>query len=117
MRISDWSSDVCSSDLFKMRQLLALGVDAQHGQIDMRISGNHLGLELATVGQRHDDFGGTVDDMVVGDDHAIGLDDHAGTERPGNTLARLPLRRQVAEELAKERIVKERRGLRDRKSK
>src|SRR3546814_5448892 len=31
MRISDWSSDVCSSDLPQLRRLLAHGAGARHG--------------------------------------------------------------------------------------
>src|SRR3546814_4837356 len=33
MRISDWSSDVCSSDLVDAQQNLAAGGDARHGLI------------------------------------------------------------------------------------
>src|SRR3546814_9741026 len=34
MRISDWSSDVCSSDLFQKVALLALEVDMEEGFVD-----------------------------------------------------------------------------------
>src|SRR3546814_7362439 len=36
MRISDWSSDVCSSDLVEIRQHLALG-HQRHDVVDVRV--------------------------------------------------------------------------------
>src|SRR3546814_8869057 len=37
MRISDWSSDVCSSDLIYLRKLLSVQPDARISQIEMAI--------------------------------------------------------------------------------
>ena len=61
-------------------ELLALGVDLQHGKIGARIGKDDLGFEFAPVGQRDPDVLAAFDDMVVGDDDAFGPHDHAGAE-------------------------------------
>ncbi len=44
---------------------------------------DQLGGELRAVVQRHLDFDGVVDDVVIGDDDPIGADDEAGAKRHG----------------------------------
>src|SRR3546814_17895924 len=62
MRISDWSSDVCSSDLFEalghlhQPQRLAVALRARHAEVAA-----HLGLGVAAL-------------LVADDHHAAGVD-------------------------------------------
>src|SRR3546814_16766059 len=66
MRISDWSSDVCSSDLDPARRLDA--VDLRHANVhqdDIGLGGSHDPHRLAAVGRLAD--GGQVGFVV--DDH------------------------------------------------
>src|SRR3546814_3075403 len=65
MRISDWSSDVCSSDLLAVHQVLAvedllhaLGKGVQHGGVVVQIARLHE-LDLRVAGG--DDIGVVVD--------------------------------------------------------
>src|SRR3546814_6596252 len=64
MRISDWSSDVCSSDLTHLeahveRDVLGqmaqdvLGVDDLHRMVDHDVAGGHHALALLGQGQGH----------------------------------------------------------------
>src|SRR5208283_3569730 len=78
-------------------------LDAQNGKIAALVLKHDLGVELALVGERHFYFAGTLDDVVIGDDQAGGIDDDAGTERALHLLAR-----HRAEKLAEQRIVEER---------
>ena len=71
-------------------KLLALGIDAQHGQIGALVMGHDSGLELAPVAKHDGDILGAVHHMLVGDDQAVGGDDDAGAER---ILYPLPRRR------------------------
>ena len=65
----------------EIRQLFALGFDAQHGKIGMLVGRHHGGVELAAVGQHHADLIGAANDMIAGHDQAIGFHDHARAER------------------------------------
>jgi hypothetical protein len=69
------------------RQLLALGVDLQHGQVGARIVQQHRGRELAAVGQLDGDVAHALDIVVVGDDHPVGADDGAGAQRALHLVA------------------------------
>src|SRR3546814_20996416 len=58
MRISDWSSDVCSSDLLKLRKITGL-VDSQHAKApEVPTALDALGISLlddkGLDGRRHD---------------------------------------------------------------
>ncbi len=91
------------------RQALAVRIDLEHGEIAVLVRQQHLRLELAPVAQHDADFLGVLDDVVVGDDEARRIDDHARAERVLHPLARQPERRALAEEAAEERIVEQRR--------
>src|SRR3546814_9055350 len=81
MRISDWSSDVCSSDLFPVAQIIVEG-----GRGDRRVA--HRDADLI---ERHNDIARRID---AGDARALlGIDDDA-------TIVA-----QIDAELARERIV------------
>ena len=54
--------------------------DLDHREIGERIGANHLRLEDAPVAERDLDVGGAFDDVVVGDDVAIGRDDHSAAD-------------------------------------
>ena len=57
------------------------GLDLEQRNIGATVAADHLGLELAFVGQLDQHFVGIVDDVGVGQDITIGADDEAGTER------------------------------------
>ena len=53
------------------RQRLA-GVDAQHGEVDARVRQHQLAREFAAVVRARRDLLAALDDVVVGDDDAVG---------------------------------------------
>src|SRR5262249_38187637 len=77
-------------------QRQALRVDLQKGEVGLRVTAEYLRGHLATVGERHLDLGRTVDDMIVGHDVTVGVDDEAGAEAPDRAAW------LIAEELAEE---------------
>ena len=87
-------------------EALAAVLDAQHREIGARVLEHELGVELALVGERDLDLVGVLDDVVVGDDEAGGVDDDAGAERALDLLARAA--GAAAEEAAEDRIVEQR---------
>ncbi len=78
--------------------------DLEHRQIRARIAQHDLRRKFAMVGQGDLDVGHPLDDVVVGDDEAAGIDDHPRSQRVRDArIAAL-----AAEELAKDRIVEQR---------
>ena len=67
-------------------KLLVRHVDLEHGEVGALVGEQHLGLELALVGQRHLDVGGVGDDVVVGDDQPIR--DRRSRPSPANSATR-----------------------------
>ena len=57
-----------------------VGLDPQHGQVGLLIGLDVRGTKLLAVGEFHEHFIGPFDDMIVREDDALGVDDHAGTE-------------------------------------
>ena len=70
-------------------------VDLEQGHVGVLVRADQAGLELALVGECDVDVIGAIHHVVVGHHIAIGRDDEAGTEAPGNLLTRLT-RRQLA---------------------
>ena len=64
-----------------------VGLDPQHGEVGLFIGLDVRGTKLLAVGEFHQDFIGPFDDMIVGEDDALGIDDDAGTE-PGRAGGR-----------------------------
>ena len=88
------------------REAFVLRSDAQHREIRARIFEHHVGLEFALVRERHLDLVCSLDDVVVGDDQARGVDENARAERALHRVS-LPARRAGhSEEAAKDGIVK-----------
>jgi hypothetical protein len=82
---------------------VAARLHAQHGQVRVGVGAHQLGVELAPVGERHMDAARAHDDVHVGDDGAVGVDDHARAE--ARRLEALgPRIQEVAEELLEERV-------------
>src|SRR3546814_6935987 len=75
MRISDWSSDVCSSDL------RLLGLHLQQRQVGVLVAADDGGIQRSAVRQHDLHLVRVGDDVVVGDDVAARVDDEAGAER------------------------------------
>ena len=88
------------------REALAAVLDAQHREIGARVLEDEVRIELALVGERDLDLVGVLDDVIVGDDEAGGVDDDAGAERALDLLARTA--RAAAEETAEDRIIEQR---------
>ena len=95
-----------------------VGVDFQHGDVGLGIAADDVGGEFTLVAQGNFDVGGAIDHVIVGEDVAVGADDHAGAEAVFLFLLRSLLAAlaglsrgiaaAIAEELAEERIVEER---------
>ena len=62
-----------------LRQIL--GVDPQNSQIGGGVGAHEIGLEAAAIGQCDVDLIALGDDVVVGEDHAVGFHDHARAHR------------------------------------
>ena len=60
--------------------------DRQQRQVGVRITAHHLGHRAAAVGQLHLDAGGIGDHVVVGDDVAALVHDHARAQRALHAL-------------------------------
>jgi hypothetical protein len=64
------------------RQRLLVGrLDLEHGDVDPAVGADQLGLELGVVAQDHRDVLGALDDVVVGEDVALAVDDEARAQR------------------------------------
>ena len=92
------------------RQRLLHALQPQDGEVRARIAQHDVRGELPLVVQGHLDLGRIGDDMVVGYDEPVALDDHARAQRP---LHALPGDRgATSEELLEEGIVEDGAGLR-----
>ncbi len=87
-------------------EALAAVLDAQHGEIGARILEDEIGVEFALVGESDLDLVRILDDVIVGDDEAGGVDDDAGAQRALDLLARAA--GAAAKEAAEDRIVEQR---------
>lgn len=80
-----------------------IDTDLQDGEVGIRVGADEFGLGDATIGQGDLDFIGALDDVVIGQDIALWIDDDAGAEAglhpfAGHTEA-------ITEELFKYRII------------
>ena len=75
-------------------------LDVNQGQVAGRIGLDVEPLELAAIGQSHHDLSAAADDVVVGEDHAAGIDDDSRTDGHSTVLGRF--RRRAARKLVKE---------------
>jgi hypothetical protein len=55
----------------------SVGLDLDQRDVGIGIRTDHLGAQRASVGQLDQDAFGSLDDMVIGKDVALGLDDDA----------------------------------------
>src|SRR3546814_14100488 len=76
MRISDWSSDVCSSDLLANRDLIALGNAEQHADRAHRHFGAEVAdhVEVILADQRIETARAQGADFLLDAEHALGRD-------------------------------------------
>jgi hypothetical protein len=72
--------------------------DLDQGHVCLRVTPDNLGVELFLIREGHFDIGGVFDDVVVGDDVAIFVDDEPRTQA---VPAELALRTAAAEEALK----------------
>jgi hypothetical protein len=96
------TSSVVGIGEVERRETLARILEAQHREIGAAVLEHDLGLELALVGQRDLHLIRALDDVIVGDDEARGIDHDAGAER---ALHLLGLLAGNAEEAAEDRVV------------
>ncbi len=86
-RIADCDNEIAHAQLLgigerNVDQVFRRHLD--HGDIGVRITADDGRAELAPVGQRHVDFVGILDHVVIGQDQpARGVDDDAGAETRG----------------------------------
>ena len=113
--VSDGEHQVADLELvgiakFEIRQRLAARVDAQNGQVRAFVGADDDRLVLAAVGEHDGNLVGALDDVVVGDDEALGADDDAGPQRvlyaPAGRVQ--PHSETFTEEAAEEGIVEQR---------
>ena len=105
-RIADREHDVADLEVVDVaerdhRQLVE--VDLQHRDVGIGVGADRAGARAAAVAERDLDVVGAVDDVVVGEQVALGRDDHARAEADLALLRHLA--RTVAEEEAERRIV------------
>ncbi len=76
------------------RQMIGLDLDQRH--VGTAIGADQLAAQFALVGQRDVDFIGLVDDMMIGEDVAVGGNDETRTDAARHLLARFGTRRAWA---------------------
>ena len=111
-RIADGEHEIADLETVRIAELdrgelHAARIEPQHGEIGLLVLEDDLGGKLPPVGERHGDLGiaAPLNDVVVGDDHALRADQHAGAERVLDALARDA--EPLAEQPPEERIVEE----------
>lgn len=107
-RVADGEHDIADAQAVHLaegdgRQFL--GLDLQDGEIGFRVAADDLGLVGLAVVERYLDVVGPLDDVIVGQDIAIGADDDARAK--ARVLARLSFR-ALAEEVAEDGVVEQR---------
>ncbi len=82
--IADGEHEVADLQRLGIAELEHLEIDCvlqlEHGEVRARVAQHDLGLEFPPVGERHLHLGHVLDDVVVGDDEARPVDDHAGAD-------------------------------------
>ncbi len=87
----------------------ALAFDLDNGNVGLRVRADDFGVKLLLVVGQHDfDFVRAVHDVIVGENVAVFADDDARAEGLLAPLARNIFVAGRTEELAEERVVKER---------
>jgi hypothetical protein len=56
-----------------------LGIDFNHGDIGFLVAADNFGLVLLIVGELDDDLGGVLDDVIIGKNRTIAIDDKTRT--------------------------------------
>ena len=81
----------------RVGQVVTLDLDDR--KVGQRIGADHLGRKNPAIAHGDANVGGAIDHVVVGDDVAVGRDDHAAAQSVLNARL-LPLRHLLSEELA-----------------
>ena len=92
----------------------------QEREVRLAVDADHLGRHRLAVGGRDGHFGGVVDDMVVGDDVAVGRDEEPGPLRLRQMMARqavavvvvIARHAEVAEEIIERAVARDIRQIR-----
>ena len=83
--IADSNDDIANLERVRIAELeiaqgFPLDIDLEHRQIGAFIGQHDPRGELAPVRQRYGNFVAVLDDMLIGDDVAVGRHDHAGAK-------------------------------------
>src|SRR5262249_23994308 len=84
-RVADGDDPLADTEGVRITQLhrgqvFGIALDLDQRDVGLRVASRDLRLELLPVGQLHQDLVGVLDDVVVGEDVAAGVDDEAGAE-------------------------------------
>jgi len=84
-------------------------VDLDHGDIGLLIAANHFGVVALSVRQGHGDFLRAVDDVAIGENRAVAIDDESRADAGEPLLpARQPSAKEPAPELRHRVVIAER---------
>ena len=89
-RIADGEHDIAGAQVVrsaKGHDRRIVEGDPQHREIRVRIRADDLRRRHASVGQLHADLIGALNDMMIGDEVALLIDDHAGAKAAFDALA------------------------------
>jgi hypothetical protein len=76
-----------------------VALDLQHRQVGLRVAADQVRVELPPVGQLHLDLAGTVDNVVIGDEVAVLVDEEAAAQRVGRHAHDVAQLRPVPEQV------------------
>ena len=95
------------------RRQLLIGCYSDYRQIGFRVGANQLAWIGGAVGQQHIDLGRSGDHVVVGQDIAFIIDQHAGSQTSQRLLELLRCLRAVEKEMEKRIVAKRHHGVRN----
>src|SRR3546814_11131260 len=73
MRISDWSSDVCSSDLLRLQPRAVIALERNTAApVELKHPAHDIVEDVAVVGNK-DDVAGVIDDVIFQQLHALSV--------------------------------------------
>src|SRR5690349_22268988 len=90
-------TDACRLVVAEGNGRKVFAIDLYDGDVGRRIASNDLRVELAPVGENDSDLVGVGDDVVVGENNAVGRDDEARARSSDGLILTLPATTATAE--------------------